>query len=59
VKVVKNGEVYERKLFTELFEVREEKETCKEWQEECVRAEISFDSGAYCIEKAVIRKESR
>lgn len=33
-------------FFTELFAVREEKrkyeEACKEWQQECVRAEISM-----------------
>ena len=50
-------------FFTELFAVREEnrkyEKACKEWQEECIKAEISINSDAYFNEKTVIRKENR
>ena len=50
-------------LFTELFAVREEKQTyeeaCKVWQEECVRAEISINREAFCNEEIARRSEKR
>lgn len=50
-------------FFTELFAVREEKrkyeEACKEWQEECVRAEISINREAFCNEEITRKSEKR
>ena len=50
-------------FFTELFAVREEKrkyeEACKEWQQECVRAEISIAREAFCNEETARRSEKR
>ena len=50
-------------FFTELFAVREEKQTyeeaCKVWQEECVRAEISINREAFCNEEIARRSEKR
>lgn len=50
-------------FFTELFAVREEKrkyeEACKEWQEECVRAEISIARETFCNEETARRSEKR
>lgn len=50
-------------FFTELFAVREEKqkyeEACKEWQEECVRAEISINREAFCNEEIARKREKR
>lgn len=50
-------------FFTELFAVREEKrkyeEACKEWQQECVKAEISIAREAFCNEKTARRSEKR
>ena len=50
-------------FFTELFAVREEKrkyeENCKEWQEECVRAEISINREAFCNEETTRKSEKR
>lgn len=50
-------------FFTELFAVREEKrkyeEACKEWQEECVRAEISIAREAFYNEETARRSEKR
>ena len=45
------------------FSVREEKrkyeEACKEWQEECVRAEISIAREAFYNEETARRSEKR
>lgn len=50
-------------FFTELFAVREEKrkyeEACKEWKEECVRAEISINREAFCNEEITRKSEKR
>ena len=50
-------------FFTELFALREEKrkyeEACKEWQEECVKAEISIAREAFCNEETARRSEKR
>ena len=50
-------------FFTELFAVREEKrkyeEACKEWQQECVKAEISIAREAFCNEGTARRSEKR
>lgn len=50
-------------FFTELFAVREEKrkyeEACKEWQVECVRAEIGIAREAFYNEETARRSEKR
>ena len=50
-------------FFTELFVLREEKrkyeEACKEWQIECIRAEISINREAFCNEETTRKSEKR
>lgn len=57
------GYVNAAEFYTELFAVREEKqkyeEACKEWQEECVRAEISIARLAFCNKETARRSEKR
>lgn len=48
-------------FFTKLFAVRDEKrkyeEACKEWQQECVKFEISIAREAFCNEETARRSE--
>lgn len=57
------GYVNAAEFYTELFAVREEKqkyeEACKEWQKECVRAEISIARLAFCNKETARRSEKR
>lgn len=63
-KVIQDaGYVNAAEFYNEFFVAREEKrkyeESCKEWQEECVRAEISIARLAFCNKETARRSEKR
>jgi hypothetical protein len=63
-KVIQDaGYVNIAEFYTDLFAVRGEKRkyeaACKEWQEECIREEISNDREAFCNEETARRSEKR